>query len=446
MSKELGRISSLCEKPITQRPRKLSHWLNIGQERKFHSLVDKVYSRKNVELAWEKVRKNGGAGGADKVTIEDFSEELEVNLEQICNELRTDIYKPQVLRRVYIPKAGKKDQLRPLSIPSVRDRIIQQAVTQRLTPIFERDFDESSFGYRPGRSPHDALRKVWREIKADNVWIVDADLRDFFGSVDHTKLMQLVTRWVSDGRVLRLVEQMLKAPVLEGAKLLPTPKGTPQGGVISPLLANILLTPFDKEMRARGYQLTRFADDWVVTCATRSQAEEALRVAHQILKTLGVELHPEKTRIVHISVGFAFLGYVIRQGKKKSFKLPVHKLSSNVRPGGLYARPSDKSLCHFKDKIKALTRRKAPVSLPQLINQINPVIRGWGIYYRRAHIRRLFNRLDRWIVHRIWSYLFKRWRNTGWKTYPERRLYETYGLVNLIAMIPSLERRKVRSS
>lgn len=237
MSKELGRISSLCEKPITQRPRKLSHWLNIGQERKFHSLVDKVYSRKNVELAWEKVRKNGGAGGADKVTIEDFSEELEVNLEQICNELRTDIYKPQVLRRVYIPKAGKKDQLRPLSIPSVRDRIIQQAVTQRLTPIFERDFDESSFGYRPGRSPHDALRKVWREIKADNVWIVDADLRDFFGSVDHTKLMQLVTRWVSDGRVLRLVEQMLKAPVLEGAKLLPTPKGTPQGGVISPLLA-----------------------------------------------------------------------------------------------------------------------------------------------------------------------------------------------------------------
>jgi len=194
-------------------------------------------------------------------------------------------------------------------------------------------------------------------------------------------------------------------------------------------------------MRERGYQLTRFADDWTVTCSTRLQAEEVLKVARKILKSLGVELNPEKTRIVHISIGFAFLGYVIRQGKKPLY-LPVNKLSSNVRPGGLYARPSDKSLGHFKETIKALTQRKAPVSLLQLITQVNPVIRGWGMYYRRAHIRRLFNQLDRWIVRRLWSFVSKRWRNTCWKVYPERRLYEELGLVNLVAMIPSLESKR----
>jgi len=231
VSKDLGRKSSLCEKPITQHPRRLSHWLNIGQEKKIHSLIDKVYSKKNLEKAWETVRKNGGAQGADKVTIGVFKENLEANLSQIHEELRVGEYKTHPLRRVYIPKAGKKDQLRPLSIPSVRDRIVQQALTQRLTPVFERDFDNSSFGYRPGRSPHDALCKVWREINAGSVWIVDADLRDFFGSVEHEKLMQLVARWVSDGRVLRLIEQMLRTPVVERNKILPTPKGTPQGGL-----------------------------------------------------------------------------------------------------------------------------------------------------------------------------------------------------------------------
>jgi RNA-directed DNA polymerase len=262
----------LSEKPRTQRPRRLSQWINTEQSRKVHSLVDKVYSRKNLALAWGAVLWNRGAAGVDRESLEDFASDLEENLEQLHEELRTQQYEPQPLRRVFIPKAGKKGELRPLGIPAVRDRVCQQALAQRLVPIFEPDFDDSSFGYRLGRSPHDAMRKVWREIRAGRVWVVDADLRDFFGSVDHARLMELVARRISDGRVLRLIEQMLQAPVLEGGRVKPTGRGTPQGGVVSPVLANILLTPFDKEMRARGHQLTRYADD----CAPRRRRREAV--------------------------------------------------------------------------------------------------------------------------------------------------------------------------
>lgn len=435
----------MSEKPRTPRPRRLSQWINAEQSRKVHSLVDKVYSRKNLALAWEAVLRNRGAAGVDRQSLKDFASNQEENLEKLHEELRAQEYEPQALRRVYIPKAGKTGELRPLGIPAVRDRVCQQALAQRLAPIFEPDFDDSSYGYRLGRSPHDAMRKLWREIQAGSVWVVDADLRNFFGSVDHTRLMQLVTRRISDGRVLKLIEQMLEAPVLENGRLEPTERGTPQGGVVSPLLANVLLTPFDKEMRARGYQLTRYADDWVVTCATRSEAKRALATARRILETLGVVLHPGKTRIVHVRHGFEFLGYVVRQGRKP-MKLPQHRLKSGVRPGALYAQPSDKSRQKFKERIRALTRRRAPVSTAQLIRDINPVIRGWGMYYRRAHVRRLFHQLDGWIVRRILSHRYKRWRNTGWKTYPTRRLREELGLQGLVAMIPSIERMRAHSS
>jgi RNA-directed DNA polymerase len=189
---------------------------------------------------------------------------------------------------VKIPKAGKPGEWRPLGIPAVIDRVCQQALLQRLESVFEPLFDDSSFGFRPGRSTKDALRKIWGEIKAGAEWIVDADLKDYFGSVDHEKLMTLVAQRVADGRVLMLIEQMLTAGYQEQGRLFPTPQGTPQGGVVSPLLSNILLTPFDREMRRRGYQLTRYADDWVVTCRSRREAEAALRCAEKILATLGV--------------------------------------------------------------------------------------------------------------------------------------------------------------
>jgi group II intron reverse transcriptase/maturase len=236
-------------------------------------LVDKVYQLKNLQGAWEKVKANRGGGGVDGQSLAAFEQGQNENLQRLHEELRTDRYQPQPVRRVKIPKAGKPGEWRPLGIPAVIDRVCWQALLERLEPIFEPLFDDSSFGFRPGRSTKDALRKIWGEIKAGAEWIVDADLKDYFGSVDHEKLMTLVAQRVADGRVLKLIEQMLTAGYQEQGRLLPTPQGTPQGGVVSPLLSNILLTPFDREMRRRGYQLTWYADD----CAPRRREGDVMK-------------------------------------------------------------------------------------------------------------------------------------------------------------------------
>ena len=230
-------------------------WLNLAGARKVHSLVDKIYKTKNLELAWEKVRQNKGAGGIDGESIEVFEKEATVRLQRLHGELKSDTYQPQPVRQKEIPKPGQTGKNRTLGIPTIYDRVCQQAFLNRLEPIFEPIFDEANFGYRRGRSPKDALRKVWKELQQGYEWIVDADLRDFFGSVDHKKLMTLLNQRVSDGRVLRIIEKILKAGCYAQGKRLPTEQGTPQGGVISPLLSNILLTPFDREMRKKGYQL-----------------------------------------------------------------------------------------------------------------------------------------------------------------------------------------------
>lgn len=311
----------------------------------------------------------------------------------------------------------------------------QQALLNRLEPIFEPEFDDASFGYRRGRSPHGAMRKVWKEIESGSQWIVDADLRDYFGSVQHDKLLALVARQVADGRVLRLIEAMLKAGSCDGGRYASSERGTPQGGVVSPLLSNILLTPFDQEMRRKGYQLTRYADDWVVACKSVEEARAAMAAALRILKELGVELHPLKTRIVHLQHGFEFLGYKIKRGQQ--LKLSEDKIRGTARSGALYAYPREKSVRRFMDQVRRLTKRRVPLSTKELIEELNPVLRGWGHYYKRAHVRRLFNRLDCWIVRRIWSHRCKRWRNMGWKQLPWAALYGQYGLVTLVGLIPS---------
>jgi group II intron reverse transcriptase/maturase len=407
--------------------------------------VDKVYKMKNLELAWQKVRENRGAGGIDGVSIEMFEGNLAGNLGKLHEELKTDTYEPQPVRQKMMPKPGEPEKERELGIPRIYDRVCQQALTNRLQPIFEPVFDDANFGYRKGRSAKDALRKVWRELKEGREWIVDADLKDFFGSVDHEKLLLLVSQLVADGRVLGIIEGILKAGCYAEGETLPTEQGTPQGGVISPLLSNILLTPFDWEMRRKGYRLTRYADDWVVTCTSRSEAQAALTAAKRILEKLGVTLHAEKTRIAHVRQGFEFLGFKIKRGKPSSLKLAPEKIRSGVVPGSLYAYPREKSVRHFREQIRRLTRRKAPLKTQELIAQINPVIRGWGNYYCKAHVRRLFNRLNTWIVHRIRSHKCKRWRNAGWKELPETRLYGKMGLVNLISLIPSLASAHRRS-
>lgn len=392
---------------------------------------------KNLELAWKKVRQNRGAGGIDGQSIKGFEENLVENLERLHNELKEGTYHPQPVRQKMIPKPGQPEKLRPLGIPVIYDRVCQQALLNRMEPIFDPVFDDANFGYRKGRSTKDALRKIWREMQDGSEWILDADLKDFFGSVDHKKLMTLVNQRISDGRVLRVIENILKAGCYAEGKQLPTEQGTPQGGVISPLLSNILLTPFDGEMRKNGYRLTRYADDWVVTCKSRSEAVSALAAARRILEKLEVTLHIEKTHIVHMRQGFEFLGYKIKRGSQK-LKLAPQKIRSGVVQGDLYAYPREKSIKHFTEQIRKRTRRKAPVGTKELIEEINPVIRGWGNYYCKAHVRKLFNRFDRWIVQRIWSHRRKRWRNAGWKELPEAILYGEMGLVNLISLIPSI--------
>jgi RNA-directed DNA polymerase len=237
---------------------------------------------------------------------------------------------------------------------------------------------------------------------------------------------------------------MLKAGYEEKGQRYETPRGTPQGGVVSPLLSNILLTPFDKEMRQKGYLLTRWADDWVVTCRTRAEADEALVSATKILDELGVTLNREKTRIVHISKGFEFLGFKIQQGRNK-LKLSHDRIKSRLNRQNLYAIPTQKSLDRFKDQIRALTKRQVPLRLGELIQSINPVIRGWGNYYCRSHVRKRFHQLDGWIIRRLWSHRAKRWRNAGWRTYPTKRLREEFELVSLVSLIPSLRAARAHS-
>jgi RNA-directed DNA polymerase len=397
--------------------------------RKAHSLIGQVCDPRNLVRAWARVKENRGAGGVDRVSIDRFEREHRRYLTVLHRRLADGSYRPQPVRRVEIDKPGSTAK-RPLGIPTVVDRVCQQALRQVLEPIFEPVFSEVSFGFRPGRSAHQAMRRIWGQLQADGRWIVDADIADFFGTISHDRLVALVAERVADSKVLGLIRQMLTAGVLRDGVYESTVAGTPQGGVISPLLSNIYLHVFDEQMVRAGFQLTRYADDWLVVCRTREEAERALASARAVLEEqLGLRIHPEKTRIVHVSQGFEFLGYKIGLGKGLRFK---------SGGSGLYAIPRQRSVDRFKDKVRALTRRRIAVPLEELVYVLNPVIRGWGMYYRRANVRRLFNRLNRWIVRRIWGWRFKRWRNAGWRTLPEKRLYGEYGLVNLLQLIPSM--------
>ncbi|GMA61387.1 group II intron reverse transcriptase/maturase [Alicyclobacillus fastidiosus] len=407
-----------------------------GTGRKIHSLIDKVYHRANLESAWKLVKQNGGSGGIDNVRIADFERVAAEELARLHQQLKQDVYRPIPVRRVNIPKRNKPTETRPLGIPAIRDRVCQQALKNRLEPIFELTFSDCSFGYRPGRSTHQAMRKIYREIMNGCEWVVDADLRDFFGNVQHERLIDMISERISDGRILRLIRQMLEAGYMENGVKFQTVSGTPQGGIVSPLFSNIYLTPFDRAMENKGYRLTRFADDWVVLCKSREEAVKVFADAKVALEALGLTLHPEKTRITHISAGFEFLGYKLKRGK--GLTLSQHKVKKGPNRLNIYAIPTEKSVKRFQDTIRQRTKRRLPLTVQELIDRINPVIRGWGNYYRKAHVRKLFNRLQRWIIQRIRSHQYKRWRNGGWRKYPERRLYGEFRLVNLMSLIPDL--------
>ena len=370
--------NSLCEKPERRDARRLSDHLKLDGKKKVHSLVDKVYQRTNLKIAWKRVKANRGAGGIDGVTVKEFEKDLEANLERLHQELQEGRYQPQPVRRLEIPKRGDPGKTRPLGIPAIFDRVCQQALVNRIEPIFEEVFDASSFGYRKGRQTRDALKKIWHEIEEGNEWIVDADLKDYFGSVDHEKLLTLVAQRISDGRVLKLIQQMLEAGYVEQGKLFPTSRGTPQGGVISPCLSNVLLTPFDKEMRRKGYRLTRWADDWVVTCRTKAEAEQALATATKILQKLGVTLNAKKTRIVNIKQGFEFLGFKIKQGKGV-LRLPASTPLPRNKPAATRPEQNPPSVLHALRRTSFHIRGRLLSGIPaswQPVRGVSPISPG----------------------------------------------------------------------
>jgi RNA-directed DNA polymerase len=369
-----------------------------GKQRTVHSLLDKVSGRKNLELAWEKVQKNRGSAGLDEVTSAPFEARQESSLDLLPRQLRDGMSRPTPGQRVEIPTS--EGGVRTLGIPRVVDRVCQQALVQRMEAIFAPTFLASAVGDRKGRAPHEAMRQVWRELNEGHAWLVDADLRQVFATMDQAKCLDLSAEEMSAGRVLPLVRDIRRAGVMAAGRGRPTRTGVPQGGVASPRWSTSFLTPFDRRMAEEGFRLTRWADDVVVRCQTRAEAQRAWASAERSLRAArGVERPPQKTRSVPVSPGVEVLGYQVQQGTGP--RLPAAKRRRRANPPTLYAMPREKSVQRFREQSRALTRRKAPLKLREVIERITPGIRGWGHFYPTADVRRLFPRLDRWRAHRL---------------------------------------------
>jgi RNA-directed DNA polymerase len=360
---------------------------------KWFSLMDKVYSLRALRAAWRRVRANRGAAGVDHQSIAMFESDLERNLRKLSEDLRAGRYQPGKILRVWIPKPGRKGEKRPLGIPTIRDRVVQTALKFALEPVFERDFAQRSYGFRPGRGCKDALRRVEELLKSGHSWVVDADLKSFFDTIPKERLLEQVETRIADGRVLGLIESYLNQQVMEGTESWTPQGGTPQGAIISPLLANVYLDPLDHQMEETGFEMVRYADDFVVLCRSESEAQRALETIRCWVEEAGLKLHPDKTGLVDTSQpgGFEFLGYHFDRGTRK---------------------PSRKSLQRHKDAVRAETKRCNGKSLDAIIGRLNRIRRGWFEYYKHSH-RRTFRPLDGWTRMRLRSILRKRHGGRG---------------------------------
>lgn len=388
-----------------QLQRKLYQAAKACRERRFHALYDRIYRPDVLWRAWREVKANGGSAGIDSQSIEEMERQGVTGfLKKLHEDLREGRYRPQAVKRVYIPKPDGRQ--RPLGIPTVRDRIVQQACRIVIEPLFEANFQECSFGFRPRRSARQAVSKV-RGAVVGNWWVIDADIQGFFDHLDHDMLLFLVGKRISDRRVIKLIRGWLKVGVMEEGVVHRTEEGTPQGGVISPLLANIYLHVLDRYWVTRYKQLgelVRYADDFVIICRHKADASEALRVIRGILGRIKLTLHPAKTRLVHVEKeGFDFLGYHFRKCKSR-------------RTGKLFPSmwPNRKSMSGIRSKVRELTsRRWLLLGEAEVVNRLNPIIRGWRQYFAIGNATRKLQGLEEYVNWRLWRMYRRRLGRRG---------------------------------
>lgn len=362
---------------------------------KWFRLFDKVFAERNLLAALQQVAANDGAPGVDHVTARDFVQQLPDAIWELSDRIKAGTFEPQAIRRVHIPKPGTKET-RPLGIPTVRDRVVQAAVVNVIEPIFERDFAEQSYGFRPGRRCRDALRRVEQLLQAGYTHVVDADLKGYFDSIPHDRLMDRLKEKIADGQVLSLIEKFLKTSIMEDGTQGTPEAGAPQGAVLSPLLSNVYLNPLDHLMAREGFQMVRYADDFVILCRTANDAHRALALVQAWVAENGLTLHPTKTRIVDaVEDGFDFLGY------------HFHGTQRGIRH---WVR--EKSIRKLKDALRPKTKRTSGQSLRFIIADVNRVLRGWFAYFQHSQSR-VFGRLDCWVRQRLRAILRKRSKRRG---------------------------------
>jgi len=392
-------------------------------KRKAHSLIDKVYRWENLVTAWKRVRANKGAHGLDRVTIRQFEAAWEMHLREIQRKLMERRYTPKPVLRAYLPKPGEPKKRRPIGIPVVADRIVEQALLLVVDPIFDPEMSERSYGFRKGRNARHAIAAAIADAKEGYRSVLDADITSFFDQIDHNVAMSCVRARIADGRVLELIEAFLKAGVMENGVVTTSAVGTPQGGVISPWIANLVLDVLDKAIGSKGWRHVRYADDFVVLCRSPEQAKEALAYVKEVLGELKLSLNETKTRLTDFQQGFDFLGFRFRR-----YRLGIRT----------------KAIERFKERVREVTRRQQGRNVDAVIADLNPVLRGWAGYFGAGEVTRTLTLLDSWVRMRIRAFRLKRrCDNDNWRL-PNKRLAK-WGLLSLQECRPAIRISYVRA-